>query len=180
LRLAWSAPVVLVDGAGAPYPADEIAGLALYPSTVEQARARLVGVDLSKAVQAEQRATAAGADVLGGLANVKVGKEDHDVVILDRGLVLVPSHGKAEEGRHRLAWLVRSATVAELARRHWFPAYGEGARATVLKRLPARVDLVLHDGRTVSLRETWSGQDLGDKSRAVLLAALAPFTRAGD
>jgi hypothetical protein len=65
--------------------------------------------------------------------------------------------------------------VAELARRHWFLPYEEIAVAKVLKQVPVRVELTLHNGQSVSLRETWGGEDLGKGSRDVLLAAVAPF-----
>lgn len=174
-RHSWSGPVQFLDRAGQPFPADEIARLAMDPSTVEKARSMLGGLDLAAAVQAEQTASAAGAEVLGGLADVKVGKDGYDVLILDRGLVFVPSPGKTDQGRQRLAWLVQSAPVAELARRHWFLPYEEIATAKIHKQVPVRVELTLHSGQTVPLRETWSGEDLGKESRDVLLAAVAPF-----
>src|SRR6266542_1057536 len=129
--------------------------------------------------QVTRSAGAEGADVLGGLADVKVGKDAYDVLILDRGLVLVPSTGKSDEGRRRLLWLVQSAPVAELARRHWFLPYEEVAAAKIVKQVPVRVELTLHNGQSVSLHETWGGEDLGNDSRKILKAAVAPFVRSG-
>jgi Zn-dependent protease with chaperone function len=173
---SWEAPARFLDRTGQPFPAEEIARLALDPSTVDQARARLGGLNLAAAAQVEQTASAVGADVLGGMADVKVGGGGYDILILDRGLVFVPSPGKTDQGRQRLAWLVQSAPVAELARQHWFLPYEEIATANVHKRVPVRMDLALHNGQTVELREAWSGEELKD-SRDVLLAAIAPFVK---
>jgi Zn-dependent protease with chaperone function len=178
-RHSWSGPVRFVDRTGEEFPADEIARLAAEPSTMDKARAMLGGLNLGAATQIGRSATAEGADVLGGLADVKVGDQSFDVLILDRGLVFVPSNGKSDQGRQRLRWLIQSAPVAELARRHWFLPYEEIAVAKVLKQIPVRVELTLHNGQSVSLRETWGGEDLGKGSRDVLLAAVAPFVAAG-
>jgi len=178
-RHSWSGPMQFVDRTGAQFPAQEIARLALEPSTVDNARAMLGGLNLAAARQVTRSAGAEGADVLGGLADVKVGKDAYDVLILDRGLVLVPSTGKSDEGRRRLLWLVQSAPVAELARRHWFLPYEEVAAAKIVKQVPVRVELTLHNGQSVSLHETWGGEDLGNDSRKILKAAVAPFVRSG-
>src|SRR6266508_4287574 len=178
-RHSWSGPMQFVDRTGAQFPAQEIARLALEPSTVDNARAMLGGLNLAAARQVTRSAGAEGADVLGGLADVKVGKDAYDVLILDRGLVLVPSTGKSDEGRRRLLWLVQSAPVAELARRHWFLPYEEVAAAKIVKQVPVRVELTLHNGQSVSLHETWGGEDLGNESRKILKAAVAPFVRSG-
>src|SRR6266508_4166023 len=178
-RHSWSGPMQFVDRTGAQFPAQEIARLALEPSTVDNARAMLGGLNLAAARQVTRSAGAEGADVLGGLADVKVGKDAYDVLILDRGLVLVPSTGKSDEGRRRLLWLVQSAPVAELARRHWFLPYEEVAAAKIVKQVPVRVELTLHNGQSVSLHETWGGEDLGNDSRKILKAAVAPFARSG-
>jgi Zn-dependent protease with chaperone function len=176
---SWSGPVEFVDSTGAKFPAGDIARLAMEPSTVDKARAMLGGLDLGAAVQVTRSAGAEGSDVLGGLADVKVGKDSFDVLILNRGLVLVPSNGKSDEGRRRLLWLVDSAPPVELARRHWFLPFEEIAAAKVLKNVPVRVELTLHNGQTVSLRETWGGEDLSKDSRDILRAAVAPFVPSG-
>jgi hypothetical protein len=78
-----------------------------------------------------------------------------------------------------LLWLVNSAPAAELARRHWFLPFEEIAVAKLLKNVPVRVELTLHNGQSVSLRETWGGEDLSKDSREILRAAVAPFVRSG-
>lgn len=169
-RHAWDGPARLVDASGAPLDLDELAAQAAVPATVGAARGRLaaLGVELDAVGQVRDRATAHGAAVLGALSTVGVGGRPHDVVVLDRGLVLVPCPKGTEGGKARLVELVESAPVAELAERHRFVAFEDVATAAVHKRIPVRVSLTLHSGETLELRQPWSGDQLTKDSAEVL------------
>jgi hypothetical protein len=151
--------------------------LAIQPQTVAQARARLaeLGIDVAAAVQASAAATAAGADIVGGLANVKVDGSSHDLLILNNGLVLVPCPKDTDGGRDRMLHMVQSASVTAIAAHGRFIGYEEVASARIVKVVPAKVELTLHSGRAVKLHEAWSGDLLTKESRDNLFAALAPF-----
>lgn len=107
-----------------------------------------------------ERATAHGAEVIGGLANVDVDGVPHDVLLLDRGLVLAAYPKKKDGGKVRLRELLDSAPVVELAERHRFVAFEDVAAATVVKRAPVHLALTLHSGESLSLKQSWSGDTL--------------------
>lgn len=94
-----------------------------------------------------------------------------DLVVLDRGLVLVPGPKSTDNGKRRLAELLQSGPVEELAARFRFLPYEEIAAATLTKRMPVRAELRTHHGATITLEERWSGEQLGE-SRDALLEAL--------
>ncbi|MCB7137139.1 M48 family metallopeptidase [Cellulosimicrobium marinum] len=181
-RLSWTGPATLVGPDGAPLDLEDVARLALDPATVAEARERVagLGVDVASATQVAAQATAHGGQVVGGLANVKVDGTQHDVLVLDNGLVLAPCPKKTEGGKARLAALARSAPVAELARTHRFLPYEQIHAAVVRKVTPARVDLTLHGGATVTLHETWSGERLTKDSNEALAAFVTPYVRDTD
>jgi Zn-dependent protease with chaperone function len=172
-RHSWSGPARLTDAAGAELDFEEIAKLAVSPDTLEVARARLAdaGVRVEAAAIVERRASANGSDVIGAMANLKVDGQHTDLVVLDRGLVLVPGPKSTDNGKRRLAELLQSGPVEELATRFRFLPYEEIAAATITKRMPVRAELRTHSGATVTLEERWSGEQLGE-SRDVLLEAL--------
>lgn len=180
-RHSWAGPAQLVDRFNAFLEVDDLARRALAPQTVGDARARLAarGVNVAAAVQMSASATAAGADVLGGLANVKVDGAPHDVYVLNNGLVLVPCQKDTDGGKDRMLTMLQSAPVTEIARYGRFLGYEEIASATIAKSVPVRAELRLHDGRTVKLQETWTGDTLGKDSRDQLLAALTPYASTG-
>ena len=177
-RLDWAAPATLRDREGAEVDLAPWAGLAARRSGVDQVRAWLagLGIDPQTVGQVHDRATAHGASVLAGLANVSVDGAQHDVVVLDRGLVLVPCPQQTDGGKARLVGVVRSAPVHELARRHRFVPYEDVRSATVRRASPVQATVELHDGTRLELKEKWSGEYLTKDSQGVLVAHLQSLT----
>ena len=119
----------------------------------------------------ERRATASGSDIIGAMANLKVDGLHTDLVLLDRGLVLVPAPKSTDNGKDRLRALLTSGPVEELATRFRFLPYEEIAAATITKRTPVKAELRTHAGVTVTVEERWTGEQLGE-SRDALLGVL--------
>ncbi|MFC8846908.1 MULTISPECIES: M48 family metallopeptidase [unclassified Micromonospora] len=171
-RLSWSAPARLVGPDGEPCDLSDIAKLAVDPLTLDDALARLaeLGVDPDGATVVQRRVSGRDADLVGGLANIKIDGTEHDVLVLDRGLVLIADPGKASQGEERLRALVGSVPVAELAGRHTFWPYEEITSVAVKREVPLKAELTLHDGRTVTMQELFFGELLEKSSRDTLLA----------
>lgn len=169
-RHSWSGPAVLVGRDGVAFPVTEIVATAVRAGSAPTVRAGLLrlGLDADAVGQVGERATAHGGEVLGGIANMQVGKAHHDVVVLDNGLLLVPAPKRTEGGKDRIAALLGSASVVELAARHRFVPYEEVVSAAVLKRVPVKVAFTLRDGTTLELKELWSGERLTKDSDEVL------------
>ncbi|TDC82604.1 HtpX-like protease [Micromonospora sp. KC606] len=174
-QLSWSGPAQFVGPDGEPWDLAEIAKLAVSPQTLDEALARLAerGVDPTTATVVQRRATAGNAGLIGALANIKVDGREHDVLVLDRGLVLVPDPGKASQGEKRLRELVAGAPVSELAARHPFLPYEEITSVEVRRPVPLKAELTLHDGRVVAVQELYSSELLEKKSRDTLLEVFA-------
>ncbi|WDZ85177.1 M48 family metallopeptidase [Micromonospora cathayae] len=171
---SWSGPARLVGPAGEPVDLAETAKLAVAPQTLDEALARLsaFGVDPGRVTVVQSRVTARDADLVGAIANVKVDGVQHDVLILDRGLVLVGKPGRAGNGQKRLRKLVGSAPVEQIAAAHTFLPYEEIVAATVRRQVPLKAELTLHDGRTVAVQELYGSELLEKHSRDNLLAVL--------
>jgi hypothetical protein len=178
---SWTTGAEFVGRDGVPMPIDELARLAVDPATTGQARQRLagLGVNLLAVRQQSTGASAEDADVLGGIANMKSGKQHFDVLILDNGLLLVPGPKKTDDGKQRLIGILQSAPVAELARRYRFVAFEDLAAATVLKPVPVRVSLTLHSGEVIELHQPWTGETLDKDDDELLRAAVEPFVAVG-
>ncbi len=176
-RHSWAAAAEFARTDGAPFDLTEVANLATSPETLDGARARLadLGIDVSVATQVDQIATAHGAEIIDGLANIKVNDSPNDVLILDNGLIMVPCPKSTDNGKKRLVALARSAPVIELAKQNVFLPFEEVASAVIVKSVPIRVDLTLHDGRRLSLQETWTGESLTKESRDVLKDAVSRY-----
>jgi hypothetical protein len=176
-RNSWTEGPELVDVHGVELPIDDIARLAAAPATVDTARKRLAdaGISVTSARQESTAASAVDATLLGGLANMKSGKAIVDVLVLSNGLVLVPAPKSTDHGRRRLRGLIDSAPVADLARAHRFVAYEDIASARVLKAVPVRVAITLHDGETVELLQPWTGETLTKGDDDLLREAIAPY-----
>ncbi|MET8233946.1 M48 family metallopeptidase [Micromonospora sp. NPDC005298] len=174
-QLSWSGPARLVGPDGQPWDLAEIAKLAVAPQTLDVALARLaeLGVDPSGATVVEDRVSGRDADLIGALANIKVDGRAHDVLILDRGLVLIADPGKASQGEKRLRALVDSVPVGELATAHTFLPYEEVASVDVKREVPLKAELTLHDGRVVALQELMASELLEKQSRNTLLRVFA-------
>jgi Zn-dependent protease with chaperone function len=179
-RHSWSGPAELVTPTGEPLELGSIARLACNPSTVESAvgRLSLLGIGVEYARQVEATASAAGSELLGAMANLKVNEKSYDVFILDRGLVLVPGPKSTDGGQTRLLELVTRSSPADLARQHRFVAFEDIATATVVKRVPLRAELVLHSGERLSVQEPWSGEQIDKTSRDELLERLQAYAPA--
>jgi hypothetical protein len=172
---SWSGPAKLVGMRdGEPVELRPLAELALQPNGQYEACRRLanMGINVQTVGQVDRRADATGANAVAALANVKVDSAEHDVLVLDKGLVLVADPGKSDGGKRRLQQRLEQSPVTELAAQHWFLPYEEIASCSVIKRVPLRAELVLHDGRRIAIRETWSGEQLTRDSRDVLLKVL--------
>lgn len=170
-QLSWSGPAQFVGVGGEPLDLAEIAKLAVSAETLDEALARLaeLGVDPSTATVVQSRATADNAGVIGAIGNVKVDGVQHDLLILDRGLILVGGPGKAGDGENRLKNLLESTPVATLAARHQFLPYEEMVSVQVTRQIPLKAEVTLHGGRTVALQELYGSVLLERHSRDNLL-----------
>jgi Zn-dependent protease with chaperone function len=176
---SWSGPAQFVTAHGYPLSLEELAKLAVSPGGLDEAYRRLLdlGVDITKARLVEKTASATGAGVIAALANVKVNGVEHDLIVLNNGFVFVPNPGKADQGKQRLSEIIHGAPAAELAHAHRFLPFEEVASANISKRVPTKAEVVLHDGRTVGLHETWGSELIVKESRDVLLQVLGTLGR---
>ncbi|MBB5871167.1 Zn-dependent protease with chaperone function [Allocatelliglobosispora scoriae] len=177
-RHSWAQRAELVGPDGELVDFEELARLAATAETLPQARIRLaeLGIEIETTAVVEQVATAKGADVIGGLGNVKIDKVSHDLLILDTGLIFLAGAGDSDEGNKRMHAALGSTPIPELARRHRFLPYEEIAAVKIEKEVPVRATLTLHDGNVVALHETWTGDQLTKQSRDNLLQALRQTT----
>ena len=90
-------------------------------------------------------------------------------------MILVPTPKKDENGKARMIQLLQSGSVVQLASYHRFVAYEEIATARIDKRTPLHAELALHGGRTLSLKETWTGESLDKESSLRLLERLLAY-----
>jgi Zn-dependent protease with chaperone function len=166
-RHSWEAPVTLVDRGGEPVVADRVADV-VVANNVAAVRDWLhrAGVDPSRAVARETRATAVGAEILGGIVNLVADGRRSDMLILSTGLLLVPGVGrlKMRTAKRRLQAMATSARPEALAtaRRNRFIAYEEVADCRRTRRFPKTYRLWLHHGRTVTIRWGMESEELGD------------------
>jgi Zn-dependent protease with chaperone function len=173
-RHSWSQPVALVRRDGTPWALRPLIGMALSdPRAVAEFRMNLreLGVQESVAVAKETVATAAGADVVAGISDFKVNGELRDILMLDTGLVTVPSPGKKykAQAKQRLYALARATSPQELATRagSHFLAYEEIASARLAKRLPLTFEINLRTGAIVNLQQTLHSEELGEGFRTL-------------
>ena len=87
----------------------------------------------------------------------------------------MPTPKKDEYGKARMISLLQSGSVVQLASYHRFVAYEQIAVAHITKRTPLQAELTLHDGTTVSLKETWTGETLDKESSIRLLERLLAY-----
>lgn len=168
---SWAGAAKLVGDTGNEIDYAELANLAANPMTLPQARAELMraGIAVEQAQAVETVATAKKSDVLGGIGNTKVNKADHDMLILDNGLILIPGGGNTEKGNERMIAALRSAPIGELAQRYQFLPFEEIVSVTITKQVPVRANLVLRNGQTVELKEGWTSDLLSKDSRDTLV-----------
>lgn len=167
---SWASAAKLVDATGDVDYAG-LARLASDPATLPQARVELMraGISLDQAQVVDSVATAKKSEVIGGIANTKVDKTDHDMLILDNGLVLIVGGGNTDHGKDRMYAALRSAPVEELARRNRFLPFEEIAAVEITKQVPLRATLTLRDGSRTELKEGWTSDLLAKDSRDVLV-----------
>jgi hypothetical protein len=101
------------------------------------------------------------------MANVRVDDQETDLILLDRGFLFVPAPKGGNEGEKRLKNLLSNNDPATLAHHYRFVPYEEVTGARITKAVPINAELDLHGGTTVSIKERWSGEQLG-KSRDTL------------
>ncbi|TCB97631.1 HtpX-like protease [Micromonospora zingiberis] len=173
--LSWTGPAQFVGADGAPLDLAEVAKLAVDPQTLHEALARLteLGIDPALATVVQARASADNAGVIGAIGNVKIDGTEHDLLILDRGLILVGNPGKAGNGEKRLTALLESTPIAELAGQHRFLPYEELTSVTVTREIPLKAELTLHDGHVLAMQELYGSVLLERRSRDNLLRVFA-------
>jgi Zn-dependent protease with chaperone function len=174
----WAGPARLVGDMGQHVDYAEVARLAADPYTLPQARAELLraGIAVEQAQVVEAVATAKKSDVIGGIGNTRVDKVDHDMIIVDSGLILMVGGGDSDHGNDRMLAALRSATVEDLARRNRFVPFEEIVSVTVTKKVPLRATLVLRSGEQIELKEGWTSDLLAKDSRDVLLGVFRTIT----
>jgi len=154
---SWSEPVKLVGRDGAEFDPTEIAELAVDPATLDDARGRLtaLGIDVHAAQAVEVSASPAHADVLGGIANVKLDDERLDLVVLSSGLLLVasPSRKGGRGAVNRVVALLNTgpAKLAALPGHRFLP-FEEMTGVVKTSSVPETYQLTLHSGQSLTLK----------------------------
>ena len=177
-RSSWTGSSTLVDADGKELDLAPVAELAVDPATLPQARARLLelGIEVAAAMAVETTATARGGDVIAGFGNVTFDGIESDLLVLDNGLIAIATKGDKDEGADRMKALVSAVPLTKLAEQHRFLPYEEFRKVTITKQVPIRAVIELHGGRTVELKESWTGDELHKGSRDVLHKVFAQFT----
>ena len=173
-RHSWTGPATLVRPDGSPFDATDIARLIANPATVGAARARLaeLGIDVSKAALVEARATAKGAHIRGGVASMRVNGKPHDVLVLDTGLLLIPGPRRSDGGKERLARVAQSASLEVLSRQYYFLPYEDVVAVTRTKNVPMHLQVRTHNGQTMEINQTLTGDLVTKESLQLLLTGL--------
>ncbi|GAB3664909.1 hypothetical protein GCM10027589_29240 [Actinocorallia lasiicapitis] len=168
---SWSGPAVLaaVDGELDLRP---VAELAVSDPAAARLRLTELGVRVESAAVHAVTAPVAGAELIGGIANVKVDGNDHDLLILTTGLILVAGAGSTGKGEKRLRELIEDSSPESLAARYGYLPYEELVDAEVHREIPVKATLVRHDGRRVELAERLTSETLTKKSQEALTTML--------
>ncbi|WP_246158599.1 M48 family metallopeptidase [Catellatospora sichuanensis] len=176
-QASWTGSADLVDRDGKLLDLAPIARLAVDPATTAQAVTRLreLGVEITAAVVVEATATARGGEVIAGLGNVTFDGGEADLLVLDNGLIVVPTKGDKNGGTKRMTAMISTTSVTKLAEMHRFLPYEEVREVTIVKQVPIRATIELHDGRSIELKESWTGEELHKKSREVLHQVFAQY-----
>lgn len=161
-RHSWTNFAELVDVSGCLLDLAPLAALAAQPETLPSAAGALAkyGVDLSAAIVVEQVASARGARLVAGLANVKVDGADNDIYVLDNGLVFVPVRGDKDHGAKRMRAVAATVPAAQLAERDKFLPYEEMASIAFRRRIPLDATIAMRGGQEIHLKESWTGEHL--------------------
>jgi hypothetical protein len=145
-------------------------------------RLERLGIDTEGAAIADQTATARGAQLLGGLGNMKTSARwfrgpQVDLLILKTGLVLVKIVGDpdTDEGNNRLRAVLGGAPLHEIAAAHRFVPFEDIRQVKIERGVPLRALITLHNGEVICLREPWTGDKLAKDSPKVLLELLSRY-----
>lgn len=174
-RSSWTGPPELVGEDGEPLPLPELARLVRRSKA--DSRLRELGIRLD--AETIEPAKPKGLRILGGVGNVKTEARrfaaEADLLILNTGLVLLPTTRDSDEGNIRLRALINRMSLEQITREHRYVPLESITRATVTRKIPFRISLALHDGETVTLRESWTGDRLTEDSSSVLLKLLSRY-----
>ena len=174
-RCSWTGPAELVGDDGEPLPLPELARLVRRSKA--DSRLRELGIRLD--TEREGPENPAGLRILGGVGNVKTEARhfaaEADLLILNTGLVLLPTTRDSDEGNIRLRALINRMPLEQITRSHRYVPLESISRATVTREIPFRISLALHGGETVTLRESWTGDRLTEDSSSVLLELLSRY-----
>jgi len=175
-RASWTGPAELVDGDGEPLPLPELARLVRRSKAdkrLDELGIRLDTGNLRETTEPK------GVRVLGGIGNVKTEARrlaaEADLLILNTGLVLLPTTRDSGEGNIRLRALIDRTPLEQITRKHRYIPLEAIREATVTRVIPFRASLTLYDGEIVILRESWTGDRLTEDSADVLLALLSRY-----
>ncbi|GIG09962.1 Zn-dependent protease [Catellatospora coxensis] len=177
-QTSWTDSAELLGLDGKPLDLAPIAKLAVDGATTALAVSRLreLGIEISAAVVVEAKATARGGDVIAGLGNVTFDGGEADLLVLDNGLIAVPTKGDKDEGTKRMKAMIASMPLTKIAEMNRFVPYEEVRKVTIVKQVPIRATIELHDGRSIELKESWTGDELHKKSREVLHQVFAQYS----
>ena len=153
---SWSGPATLVDASGAEVDLEPIARLAVDPATLDEARRQLAarGIDVASAKHVEDKVPLRMASVLAGVINMSVAKQRTDVLVLNTGLVLVPTASRlAHKVRGRVIDWINSddaeAVVAAPGARYLpIEDIVSGSR---VRRMPAKFEITMRGGETITI-----------------------------
>ncbi len=121
-----------------------------------------------------------GALLLGGLGNMKTESRwlsaEADLLILNIGLILMPTTRDVDEGNVRMKVALQRWSLTELTEKHRYVPFEEVVHAEILREVPLRARLTMHDGETITLREPWTGDWLTQDSSEQLRGLLTRYT----
>jgi hypothetical protein len=158
-RMPWSRQGELVTQDGKLFDEEPLAADLAAAGTARDAAARLtaLGVDLSAVRPISTDPHVQAGAVVAGISDMKSGDAAYDVVVLEKGLVLVDVPNMPDSsGFWRLDALVRGSSVAALVARHRFIPFESVASAKVRDWLTVTATIELRDGTTLRLKEPMS------------------------
>ncbi|GIH02644.1 hypothetical protein Rhe02_07110 [Rhizocola hellebori] len=165
-RAEFSGPAALVDDDGEPLRLKRLAAKLDLGATVAGLR---------------PEGSARGARLLGGLGNVKTESRwlsaEADLLILNIGLILMPTTRDADEGNVRMKVALQRWSLAELTEKHRYVPFEEVVHAEIQRTMPLRARLTMHDGATITLREPWGGDSLTRDSSEQLRELLIRYAK---
>lgn len=175
-RSSWDGPAELIGTDDEPLPLHELARL-VRKSKADK-RLDELGIRLNAQTRSETTKPK-GIRVLGGIGNVKTEARalaaEADLLILNTGLVLLPTTRDSDEGNIRLRALIDRMPLEQIVKQHRYIPLEAIREATVTRVIPFRASLTLHDGELVILRESWTGDRLTEQSSDVLLQLLSRY-----